>query len=106
MDSILQDETKMHYIIIGLLSLSILLLLTHINQMNKAKKRAQMAQLRREGFYWDNTQTKPCILEGTCQLDMPTQAFQDLLDISAESGMNPLKNTWVGESQNLEKTKD
>jgi len=86
----LQDETKMHWVIIAVLSLSIILLLVHINQMNKGAEAYANVQSQIVGY------------SGTLTVGDTTPAFQQLLDIQQEDGFNPYTNPMVGPSENLE----
>lgn len=103
MASIFQDETKMHYMIIGVLSLSIILLLTHMKQM-QSKPRPQVApvaprMVRRGGARvegYANTQTNIPTLSGTVQMSTPTATFDELIQASSEDSINALNNTWLG----------
>jgi hypothetical protein len=101
MASIFQDETKMHYIIIGILSLSIILLLTHIKQMQskKAPAAAVAPMMRRrvgpkEGFA--ATQLTMPTLSGTLQMSTPTDTYDRLIAASSEDSIDALKNPLVG----------
>ena len=93
----MQDENKMHWLIIGILSVSVILLLMHIKDM-------QPKTLGLEGF--DATQNKEVMLEGVAQLSTPTAIHQELLDAAAEDGIDSLENPWIGESTLAEKSQD
>jgi len=92
--SFLQDDTKVHWLIIAILVLSIFLLLKHIDQMKKAKAE-----------YYGSTQGVVAGFNGPLQgTAVPTAFYQQYLDTVSAEGIDPLQNPMVGPSNVAEKT--